>query len=76
MKTYIFLTSDGETKDGAGEIVENCQFIATAKGESALDAYNNMLRAGDWSGFFDTCFCYELVNENWNRFDLINDVGD
>lgn len=73
-KPYIFLTSDGTAKDGTGSDVENCQFLAIAKGPDVLTAYNNMLSDHSWSGEFDTCFAYQLTSENMSSFDLINDT--
>jgi hypothetical protein len=72
-KSYIFLTSDGSTLDGAGNDVENCQFIGTAKGENALNAFNQLLSDG-FAGDFDTCFCYELSSENMSSFDLSDNI--
>lgn len=72
-KTYIFLTVDGQTVDGAGNDVENCQLIDVQEAESPLDAYNKMLREKRHNEFFDSCFCYELANEKIYTFDLIND---
>lgn len=72
-KTFIFLTTDGETQDGTGFGIENCQMLATAKGPDALTAYNNMLSDRSWTGYFDTCFCYELASDNMSCFDLCNE---
>lgn len=73
MKIFIFLTSDGTTQDGTGDDVENCQFLAIAKGEDVLTAYNNMLSDRSlWCGQYDTCFAYELTSEKMSSFDLIN----
>jgi len=59
MNTYIFLTSGGTTQDDAGNDIENNQHVGTAKGETALDAFNNLNIAGD----FDSVFCYQLVDD-------------
>ena len=76
MKTYIFLTSDGTTLDAAGDDVDNCQLLVEQDGVSALDAYNAMLQERNWTGDFDTCYCYELASKTINRFDLINDEDE
>lgn len=76
MKHYIFLTTDGQTKDDTGTPVDNCQQIANiVKAGSALDAYNILLETDGFYGEFDSCFCYELANDGkiQGRFDLITD---
>lgn len=76
MRHYIFLTTDGQTKDGTGNDVENCQQIAdVVEAENVLDAYNILLETNGFYGEFDSCFCYELADDGkvQGRFDLISD---
>lgn len=76
MKTYIFLSNGGETIDGAGNDINNCQQIAdVVSAENVSDAYNRLVKTGKFYGEFDTCFCYELANDGkvQGRFDLITE---
>lgn len=76
-KPYIFLTYGGTTEDDAGNEVENCQYLAIAKGIDVLTAFNNMLSDKSFAGDFDSCFAYQLsADEIKGSFDLSASVED
>ncbi len=76
LSSYIFLSPDGTTLDGAGEGVDNNQHIGFGHGLAALDAYNDMLHSHKFVGNFDTCFAYRLANRQCaGNFDIIQDTS-
>lgn len=74
-KSYIFLTSGGTAKDDGGTDVDNCQYLAIAKGSDVLTAFNNMLSDKGFSGNFNSCFAHELSDDKIKgSFDLSDNI--
>lgn len=54
MKRFIFFTLEGDSIGENGEKVENCQLLGDAVGETAKEAFDNLLDENPWiktSGF-------------------------
>lgn len=48
MKTFIFYTSEGYTENPDCGAIDNCQLLGEAKGESAKEALDNLLKENPW----------------------------
>ena len=48
MKTFIFYTSEGYTESPDCGAIDNCQLLGEAKGESAKEALDNLLKENPW----------------------------
>lgn len=48
MKKYIILTTEGYCESPEGEVVENCQFLGRASGETEYQAVESFLKQNDW----------------------------
>jgi len=72
MKHFIFLTTEGHTfqldSDSPEPNIENCQMIGTASGETAKQAFYNLLEENHYlkDTNFDELFSFRLA-ENYRE---------
>lgn len=48
MRLFIFYTNEGYTQDPKGIEVENSQLLGTAEGNTAKEAFENLLNENHW----------------------------
>lgn len=59
MREYMFYTTEGETLNPYGDVIENCQILGRAIGTCQADALNKLLAENSWitkNGYDPMCF--------------------
>jgi len=75
MKTFIFITTEGDTKTPKGEEIENLQVLGVTKGSDKNEAFVNFINENNYliDTDFNEIIAMELVDDKQYYFSLKND---